>query len=198
MKSPFQNESFLNDFFWVCVCAHHLSEWNVRPTYQLFVQLFSHYISSFIHVSGLAVSRERRLSRSHRFLCLRVGKAMKKTFVSNASASMQQYAQRDRKHEYWFSVPQERWVGTKHSFRLFFLHFHSGVRFCVVWFPSKLYNFSWDLIHMPVEKHLDFFRPRIQTHRIDGAHRAHSHWGLMFLYLHNLLHFSETLELFIR
>ncbi|XP_053467262.1 oxidation resistance protein 1a isoform X1 [Ictalurus furcatus] len=57
---------------------------------------------------GLAVSRERRLSRSHRFLCLRVGKAMKKTFVSNASASMQQYAQRDRKHEYWFSVPQER------------------------------------------------------------------------------------------
>ncbi|MCJ8745556.1 hypothetical protein PDJAM_G00131470 [Pangasius djambal] len=57
---------------------------------------------------GLAVSRERRLSRSHKFLCLRVGKAMKKTFVSNASASMQQYAQRDRKHEYWFSVPQER------------------------------------------------------------------------------------------
>ncbi|XP_060717320.1 oxidation resistance protein 1a isoform X2 [Tachysurus vachellii] len=57
---------------------------------------------------GLVVSRERRLSRSHRFLCLRVGKAMKKTFVSNASASMQQYAQRDRKHEYWFSVPQER------------------------------------------------------------------------------------------
>ncbi|XP_072548391.1 oxidation resistance protein 1a isoform X4 [Salminus brasiliensis] len=57
---------------------------------------------------GPAVSRERRMSRSHKFLCLRVGKAMKKTFVSNASASMQQYAQRDRKHEYWFSVPQER------------------------------------------------------------------------------------------
>ncbi|XP_053344220.1 oxidation resistance protein 1a isoform X2 [Clarias gariepinus] len=57
---------------------------------------------------GPAVIRERRLSRSHKFLCLRVSKAMKKTFVSNASASMQQYAQRDRKHEYWFSVPQER------------------------------------------------------------------------------------------
>ncbi|KAL7840294.1 hypothetical protein AOLI_G00256170, partial [Acnodon oligacanthus] len=57
---------------------------------------------------GPAASRERRMSRSHKFLCLRVGKAMKKTFVSNASASMQQYAQRDRKHEYWFSVPQER------------------------------------------------------------------------------------------
>uniref|UniRef100_A0AAR2LE41 Oxidation resistance protein 1 n=1 Tax=Pygocentrus nattereri TaxID=42514 RepID=A0AAR2LE41_PYGNA len=56
----------------------------------------------------MALTQERRMSRSHKFLCLRVGKAMKKTFVSNASASMQQYAQRDRKHEYWFSVPQER------------------------------------------------------------------------------------------
>uniref|UniRef100_A0A4W4E8S7 Oxidation resistance protein 1 n=1 Tax=Electrophorus electricus TaxID=8005 RepID=A0A4W4E8S7_ELEEL len=59
-------------------------------------------------VPGSSVSRERRMSRSPRFLCLRVGKAMKKTFVSSASACMQQYAQRDRKHEYWFSVPQER------------------------------------------------------------------------------------------
>ncbi|XP_021412355.1 oxidation resistance protein 1 isoform X2 [Oncorhynchus mykiss] len=54
------------------------------------------------------VSMERRRYRSHKFLCLRVGQPMKKTFVSNASASMQQYAQRDRKHEYWFAVPQER------------------------------------------------------------------------------------------
>ncbi|XP_052002795.1 oxidation resistance protein 1a isoform X3 [Xyrauchen texanus] len=52
------------------------------------------------------VSKERW--KSHKFLCLRIGKAMKKTFLSNASASMQQYAQRDRKHEYWFAVPQER------------------------------------------------------------------------------------------
>ncbi|KAK7146900.1 hypothetical protein R3I94_009669 [Phoxinus phoxinus] len=55
---------------------------------------------------GPVLSKERQ--KSHKFLCLRVGKAMKKTFVSNASASMQQYAQRDRKHEYWFAVPQER------------------------------------------------------------------------------------------
>uniref|UniRef100_A0A673ZKN1 Oxidation resistance protein 1 n=1 Tax=Salmo trutta TaxID=8032 RepID=A0A673ZKN1_SALTR len=54
------------------------------------------------------LSMERRRKRSHKFLCLRVGQPMKKTFVSNASASMQQYAQRDRKHEYWFAVPQER------------------------------------------------------------------------------------------
>ncbi|XP_042077831.1 oxidation resistance protein 1a isoform X5 [Haplochromis burtoni] len=55
--------------------------------------------------TGLA---ERRKHRSHKFLCLRVGKPMKKTFVSNASASMQQYAQLGKKHEYWFAVPQER------------------------------------------------------------------------------------------
>ena len=55
-------------------------------------------------------SVERRKPRSHKFLCLRVGKPMKKTFISNASASMQQYAQQGKKHEYWFSVPQERSV----------------------------------------------------------------------------------------
>uniref|UniRef100_A0A8C4F9Y0 Oxidation resistance protein 1 n=1 Tax=Dicentrarchus labrax TaxID=13489 RepID=A0A8C4F9Y0_DICLA len=54
------------------------------------------------------VTGERRKHRSHKFLCLRVGKPMKKTFVSNASASMQQYAQQGKKHEYWFAVPQER------------------------------------------------------------------------------------------
>ncbi|KAM9723625.1 oxidation resistance protein 1a isoform 3-T3 [Menidia menidia] len=51
---------------------------------------------------------ERPKRRSHKFLCLRVGKPMKKTFISNASASMQQYAQLGKKHEYWFAVPQER------------------------------------------------------------------------------------------
>uniref|UniRef100_A0A3Q2ZG13 Oxidation resistance protein 1 n=1 Tax=Kryptolebias marmoratus TaxID=37003 RepID=A0A3Q2ZG13_KRYMA len=53
------------------------------------------------------VIKERK-HRSHKFLCLRVGKPMKKTFVSNASASMQQYAQLGKKNEYWFAVPQER------------------------------------------------------------------------------------------
>lgn len=53
---------------------------------------------------------EKKQPRSHKFLCLRVGKPMKKTFVSNASASMQQYAQQGKKHEYWFAVPQERSV----------------------------------------------------------------------------------------
>ncbi|NXK79359.1 OXR1 protein, partial [Amazona guildingii] len=59
-------------------------------------------------LEGSSRTKEKRRHRSHKFLCLRVGKPMRKTFVSQASASMQQYAQRDKKHEYWFAVPQER------------------------------------------------------------------------------------------
>ncbi|XP_017933028.2 oxidation resistance protein 1 isoform X3 [Manacus vitellinus] len=59
-------------------------------------------------LEGSSATKEKRRHRSHKFLLLRVGKPMRKTFVSQASASMQQYAQRDKKHEYWFAVPQER------------------------------------------------------------------------------------------
>ncbi|XP_061851203.1 oxidation resistance protein 1 isoform X3 [Colius striatus] len=59
-------------------------------------------------LEGSSLAKEKRRHRSLKFLCLRVGKPMRKTFVSQASASMQQYAQRDKKHEYWFAVPQER------------------------------------------------------------------------------------------
>ncbi|XP_072007437.1 oxidation resistance protein 1 isoform X5 [Engystomops pustulosus] len=62
-----------------------------------------------------AIAKEKRRHRSHRYLCLRVGKPMRKTFVSQASASMQQYAQRD-KLEYWFAVPHER---TDHLYSFF-------------------------------------------------------------------------------
>lgn len=53
--------------------------------------------------------RDKRRHRGHKFLCLRVGKPMRKTFLSHASASMHQYAQRGRKkHEYWFAFPPDR------------------------------------------------------------------------------------------
>ncbi|XP_040289401.1 oxidation resistance protein 1 isoform X2 [Bufo bufo] len=61
------------------------------------------------------IAKEKRRHRSHKYLCLRVGKPMRKTFVSQASASMQQYAQRD-KLEYWFAVPHER---TDHLYSFF-------------------------------------------------------------------------------
>lgn len=68
------------------------------------------------HIDGSALLKEKRRHRLHKFLCLRVGKPMRKTFVSQASATMQQYAQRDKKHEYWFAVPQER---TDHLYAFF-------------------------------------------------------------------------------
>ncbi|XP_051015486.1 oxidation resistance protein 1 isoform X3 [Acomys russatus] len=68
------------------------------------------------HADGSALLKEKRRHRLHKFLCLRVGKPMRKTFVSQASAMMQQYAQRDKKHEYWFAVPQER---TDHLYAFF-------------------------------------------------------------------------------
>ncbi|XP_048214785.1 oxidation resistance protein 1 isoform X3 [Perognathus longimembris pacificus] len=68
------------------------------------------------HVDGPSLLKEKRRHRLHKFLCLRVGKPMRKTFVSHASATMQQYAQRDKKHEYWFAVPQER---TDHLYAFF-------------------------------------------------------------------------------
>ncbi|XP_030409557.1 oxidation resistance protein 1 isoform X2 [Gopherus evgoodei] len=66
--------------------------------------------------TGSAPMKEKRRHRFHKFLCLRVGKPMRKTFVSQASASMQQYAQRNKKHEYWFAVPHER---TEHLYAFF-------------------------------------------------------------------------------
>ncbi|XP_040586264.1 oxidation resistance protein 1 isoform X4 [Mesocricetus auratus] len=68
------------------------------------------------HVDGSSLLRDKRRHRLHKFLCLRIGKPMRKTFVSQASATMQQYAQRDKKHEYWFAVPQER---TEHLYAFF-------------------------------------------------------------------------------
>uniref|UniRef100_A0A8C6RNQ1 Oxidation resistance protein 1 n=1 Tax=Nannospalax galili TaxID=1026970 RepID=A0A8C6RNQ1_NANGA len=68
------------------------------------------------HVDGSSLLKEKRKHQLHKFLCLRVGKPMRKTFVSQASATMQQYAQRDKKHEYWFAVPQER---TDHLYAFF-------------------------------------------------------------------------------
>ena len=87
------------------MCSTHLSLLGVQVL--VFASTRSD-VASFPVSSGPAVFRERKRSRSHKFLCLRVGKPMKKTFLSNASASMQQYAQRHRKLEYWFAVPQER------------------------------------------------------------------------------------------
>ncbi|KAM4631413.1 oxidation resistance protein 1-like [Polymixia lowei] len=57
---------------------------------------------------GPQLPLERRRQSRMRFLRVCVSRPMKKTFVSQASASMQQYAQRHQKHSYWFTVPPQR------------------------------------------------------------------------------------------
>ncbi|XP_059103520.1 oxidation resistance protein 1 isoform X4 [Peromyscus eremicus] len=89
-----------------------------RDTIQQVSQKESKHKSAFAdgHADGASLLKDKRRHRLHKFLCLRVGKPMRKTFVSQASATMQQYAQRDKKHEYWFAVPQER---TEHLYAFF-------------------------------------------------------------------------------
>uniref|UniRef100_H3AK51 Nuclear receptor coactivator 7 n=1 Tax=Latimeria chalumnae TaxID=7897 RepID=H3AK51_LATCH len=53
-------------------------------------------------------SKEERSKKPPMFLCIKVGKPMKKTFASQSSVMMQQYAKKGKKPEYWFAVPQER------------------------------------------------------------------------------------------
>ncbi|XP_066547588.1 oxidation resistance protein 1a isoform X2 [Amia ocellicauda] len=81
---------------------------NVQQTHKDIKQKPGKDLEGQVPAEGSIVCKEKRRHRSHKFLCLRVGRPMRKTFVSHASATMQQYAQRDRKHEYWFAVPQER------------------------------------------------------------------------------------------
>lgn len=98
----------------------------------LFKTSFCAYVIIWWYPSPGTGFAERRKHRSHKFLCLRVGKPMKKTFVSNASASMQQYAQQGKKHEYWFAVPQERSVLLHLLQHLLRMHLNISTSFSVI------------------------------------------------------------------
>ncbi|XP_016099058.1 oxidation resistance protein 1-like [Sinocyclocheilus grahami] len=95
----------------------------------------------------------KQKSKLHKFLCLRVGRAMRKTFLSHASASMQQYAQRDRKHEYWFAVPSERSV-------LFLVWLNSTLNVCFL-YCSFLLSLMLDKIIYYMQEVM-FFSRRIK------------------------------------
>ncbi|XP_073893085.1 nuclear receptor coactivator 7 isoform X6 [Macaca fascicularis] len=42
------------------------------------------------------------------FLCIKVGKPMRKSFATHTAAMVQQYGKRRKQPEYWFAVPRER------------------------------------------------------------------------------------------
>ncbi|MBW01733.1 Nuclear receptor coactivator 7, partial [Eschrichtius robustus] len=64
---------------------------------------------SFFHVdSDILPSKEEKSKTPPMFLCIKVGKPMRKSFATHTAAMVQQYGKRRKQPEYWFAVPRER------------------------------------------------------------------------------------------
>ncbi|XP_064269148.1 nuclear receptor coactivator 7 isoform X3 [Passer domesticus] len=53
-------------------------------------------------------SKEEKSKTPPMFLCIKVGKPMRKSFVSQSTTVSQQYSKKIKQPEYWFAVPRER------------------------------------------------------------------------------------------
>ncbi|KAM6404861.1 nuclear receptor coactivator 7 isoform 7-T10 [Pluvialis apricaria] len=53
-------------------------------------------------------SKEEKSKTPPMFLCIKVGKPMRKSFASQSTTVSQQYSKRIKQPEYWFAVPRER------------------------------------------------------------------------------------------
>ncbi|XP_056343363.1 nuclear receptor coactivator 7 isoform X5 [Oenanthe melanoleuca] len=53
-------------------------------------------------------SKEEKSKTPPMFLCIKVGKPMRKSFVSQSLTMSQQYSKKIKQPEYWFAVPRER------------------------------------------------------------------------------------------
>ncbi|XP_014812131.1 PREDICTED: nuclear receptor coactivator 7 isoform X4 [Calidris pugnax] len=53
-------------------------------------------------------SKEEKSKTPPMFLCIKVGKPMRKSFASQSTAVSQQYSKKIKQPEYWFAVPRER------------------------------------------------------------------------------------------
>ncbi|XP_063299245.1 nuclear receptor coactivator 7 isoform X2 [Pelobates fuscus] len=59
-------------------------------------------------IEDMLPSKEEKSKIPPMFLCIRVGKPMRKSFATQSAAMVQQYARKRKQPEYWFAVPQER------------------------------------------------------------------------------------------
>ncbi|XP_071997707.1 nuclear receptor coactivator 7 isoform X2 [Engystomops pustulosus] len=59
-------------------------------------------------IEDMLPSKEEKSKIPPMFLCIKVGKPMRKSFATQTTAMVQQYAKRRKQPEYWFAVPQER------------------------------------------------------------------------------------------
>ncbi|XP_051880998.1 nuclear receptor coactivator 7-like isoform X2 [Pristis pectinata] len=59
-------------------------------------------------IEDMLPSKEEKSKKPPMFLCIKVGKPMRKSFVSYNMTKIHQYVKREKQPEYWFAVPQER------------------------------------------------------------------------------------------
>uniref|UniRef100_A0A452GYK9 Uncharacterized protein n=1 Tax=Gopherus agassizii TaxID=38772 RepID=A0A452GYK9_9SAUR len=61
-----------------------------------------------VPIEDMLPSKEEKSKTPPMFLCIKVGKPMRKSFVTQSTTIAQQYGKRRKQPEYWFAVPRER------------------------------------------------------------------------------------------
>ncbi|XP_028622261.1 nuclear receptor coactivator 7 isoform X2 [Grammomys surdaster] len=61
-----------------------------------------------VPIEDILPSKEEKSKTPPMFLCIKVGKPMRKSFASHTTSMVQQYSKRRKQPEYWFAVPRER------------------------------------------------------------------------------------------
>ncbi|NXP04737.1 NCOA7 protein, partial [Thinocorus orbignyianus] len=61
-----------------------------------------------VPIEDMLPSKEEKSRTPPMFLCIKVGKPMRKSFASQGSAVSQHYSRKVKQPEYWFAVPRER------------------------------------------------------------------------------------------
>ncbi|XP_078398278.1 nuclear receptor coactivator 7-like isoform X1 [Cetorhinus maximus] len=83
-----------------------IEEDNFETVCQSEVQAFFNKLKG--PIEDMLPSKEEKSKKPPMFLCIKVGKPMRKSFVSLNVTTMHQYVKRGKQPEYWFAVPQER------------------------------------------------------------------------------------------
>ncbi|KAG8510856.1 Nuclear receptor coactivator 7, partial [Galemys pyrenaicus] len=60
-----------------------------------------------VPIEDILPSKEEKSKTPPMFLCIKVGKPMRKSFATHTAAMVQQYGKRRKQPEYWFAVPRE-------------------------------------------------------------------------------------------
>lgn len=61
-----------------------------------------------VPIEDMLPSKEEKSKTPPMFLCIKVGKPMRKSFTAQSTTMAQQYGKRRKQPEYWFAVPRER------------------------------------------------------------------------------------------